>query len=281
MEIASKVKHSIKLACFDIDGTLIGSTGELSAAVRREVRRIQRQGVSTCVASGRPPYAAKYVIEELGLLAPGVFCAGALVFDPRQRRALTLQSVDAASVQAVLEAVRDAQLYCELYTEHYYVVEQISEIQQAHSRVLRVEPQLHNLRAIACNEPVIKLLLGAGDEASKARLRTIEQQFPQLHFAYAHMVSHPHWDFASVVSSNASKREAFKLLCDFHGISSADVISFGDAHSDVDFLQLAGIGVAMGNASDAVKAVADFTTAGVEQDGVALALREFIPIPAN
>ena len=58
------------------------------------------------------------------------------------------------------------------------------------------------------------------------------------------------------------------------GFSKEDTIAFGDGPNDLDMLSFAGIGVAMGNARDTVKANADFITRDVEQDGIAYALKE-------
>ena len=62
------------------------------------------------------------------------------------------------------------------------------------------------------------------------------------------------------------------LLC----VEQSDVIAFGDAGNDIDMIRFAGLGIAMGNASDDLKAVADFITATNEEDGVAKVLENFV-----
>ena len=77
--------------------------------------------------------------------------------------------------------------------------------------------------------------------------------------------------FASIIDIQADKKAAFEYLLQQQGLTAAQVMSFGDAQSDKQFLQLAG-GVAMGNAAPDVKAVASFTTKAVWEDGIAYAL---------
>ena len=67
-----------------------------------------------------------------------------------------------------------------------------------------------------------------------------------------------------------SKSSGIKRVADYYGLEVADTISFGDSFNDLDMLKAAGIGVAMGNAPDVVKASADVVTDSVENDGVAI-----------
>ena len=78
------------------------------------------------------------------------------------------------------------------------------------------------------------------------------------------------------MNKNCSKSSALKALCSYLGISQNEVIAFGDGDNDIDMLQFAGVGVAMGNASDYVKSKADYITLSNEENGVAHTLYETI-----
>lgn len=71
------------------------------------------------------------------------------------------------------------------------------------------------------------------------------------------------------MNKNCSKSNALKALCKHLSISQTEVIAFGDGDNDIDMLQFAGIGVAMGNASNYVKSKADYVTLSNEENGVA------------
>ncbi|AYO29635.1 hypothetical protein D2962_02555 [Biomaibacter acetigenes] len=74
----------------------------------------------------------------------------------------------------------------------------------------------------------------------------------------------------------ASKETAVDFLIKRFGIERSQVIDIGDNYNDIDMLKYAGLGIAMGNASDEVKKHADFVTSTNDEDGVACALKKFI-----
>ena len=66
-----------------------------------------------------------------------------------------------------------------------------------------------------------------------------------------------------------------KRYLDIIGIKPEEIIAFGDAENDLDMIRFAGIGVAMGNGEEAVKAAADYVTADIDDDGIEKALKHF------
>ena len=78
-----------------------------------------------------------------------------------------------------------------------------------------------------------------------------------------------------MTNKNATKGFAVKGLCNALNIDHTNVMCFGDGENDIEMLEFAGIGVAMGNAEGEVKAVADYVTTDIDEDGVANALKHF------
>ena len=64
-------------------------------------------------------------------------------------------------------------------------------------------------------------------------------------------------------------------VLDYYGVSKEDTYGFGDGTNDIEMIKFAGVGVAMGNAEEPVKAVADFVTADIDDDGIEKALQHF------
>ena len=81
--------------------------------------------------------------------------------------------------------------------------------------------------------------------------------------------------FADVNLAGISKATGISAFADYYGIEMAEIMACGDGGNDIPMLKAAGIGVAMGNASEAVKASADFITDTVENDGLCKALKNF------
>ncbi len=264
-----------KLAFFDIDGTLLGLDGNYSQRVRDAVLALRQAGVRTAVASGRPRFAADFLIEQLQLRDAGLFYTGALVQEP-DGDVLALHSLDDDTVQALVKGGREQGLYTEVCGLNEFFVDQLTELGQLHAEHLRVTPVETDLLALRGQFPVIKILFAAHNAEEQLRLLALEQQFPQLVFAYAKMAAKPDWLFASVISGAACKHQAFDHLLAYHGVSADEVMSFGDAQSDMIFLQRAGLGVALGNAAPEVQAVAGMVTRPVWEDGVALVIERHL-----
>ena len=78
-----------------------------------------------------------------------------------------------------------------------------------------------------------------------------------------------------IIAAGGGKMAGIKRYLEHIGIAPEEIIAFGDAENDLDMLRYAGIGVAMGNADEEVKAVADYVTADVDDDGIEKALKHF------
>ena len=262
-------KPELKLALFDVDGTLLNIDGNYTARVQNSIARVQSLGVKTAVASGRPFFATQFLWEELGLIDAGVFCTGAQVFEPRTNTLHKTHTLPQPTVAALLKTLRANSYYYELYTDTGLYIERdiAPEILAVHSAHLRAKASLQNFDDVTA--PVVKLLVGVDVDVDGDALQVMEREFPGCIFAYARLPAYSRWLFVSIIDRAASKRTAFDFLLTHYDITPENVISFGDAQSDMAFITMAGVGVAMGNASDEVKNVADIVTAPVWDDGVA------------
>lgn len=264
--------RDIRLAFFDIDGTLLGLDGNYTQRLKTAIAAARRFGIKTAIASGRPKFAADFLINELNLTDAGVFYTGGLVYDPSSDTVLAQHPLPDQLVEKLLQAAKILNLYTEVCTADHFYVEQQTDIGLCHSEHLRVSPSQCDLHSLIGVQPIIKLLFAVTTRVDHEKLYRLEKEFTQAVFAYARLASQPDWLFASVICTQACKEKAFQQLIDYHGVNAGQVIAFGDAQSDMTFLSMAGIGVAMGNANDQVQAVADLVTLPVWEDGVALVL---------
>ena len=74
---------------------------------------------------------------------------------------------------------------------------------------------------------------------------------------------------------SSGKSAGIRRYLEEHGLDRSEIMAFGDGENDIDMLKFAGIGVAMGNSSDLVKAAADYVTDTIDNDGIEKALRHF------
>ncbi len=264
----------IRLAFFDIDGTLLDSHGQIHPQLYVAITRLKSKGIKTAIASGRPYFAARFLVDELDVNDAGMFYTGAHLFDPLVQQTLLEIPLPVADALAVVQTAQALDLYAEVYTPSGFYVQEQTEISRVHTAHLRVNPELDDLATVVMRNNVSKLLVGVNRATQGDKISILEQQFPQLIFARAYLAAYPDWQFASVISGAATKQRAFDFLLHHHQLKPHQVIAFGDAESDMDFLQMAGIGVAMGNANENVKAVADWVTKTADEAGVAYALSQ-------
>lgn len=269
-----RLPTGIKLAFFDIDGTVLGLDGHYTERLKRALVAARDRGIRLAVASGRPKFAADFLIDELDLKDAGLYYTGALVMDPQSGECLAQYPLGDGQASELIQKAADLGIYTELCTRDNYYISQAHAISEQHSAHLRSRPKCTDLLAVIGREPVLKLLFAVTGVSEHPLLYRLETECPQLIFAYARMPSNPDWLFVSVIDRAACKRKGFKQLLDYHGVEAHEVVSFGDAQSDKVFLSLAGLGVAMGNAADDVKSVADVVTLPVWEDGVAVVLEQ-------
>lgn len=106
----------------------------------------------------------------------------------------------------------------------------------------------------------IRTLTFLGNEQG---VRELEQHFPELKFPmFAGGTG------ADVVERQISKAEGLKRLCAHYGIDMSHTVAFGDSMNDYEIIREAGVGVAMGNAIEPLKEVADYVTADIRNDGI-------------
>jgi Cof subfamily protein (haloacid dehalogenase superfamily) len=276
-ETSDTTKHNIQLVFFDVDGTLLAQDGNYSPLLKQQIHRLHSMGVKTAIASGRPSYAAQFLFEELGICDMGVFCTGAEIYHPSVKQHIQLHTLDNDRVILLTQRAKALGIYCELYTPNYHAVAQVSDISLVHAEHLRVAPLIADLEAVLLDElPIIKLLLGRDKASNEISLSLLASEFSELEFAFAHFLARPNWEFASVISPLANKQTAFELITGHYNIAAENVMSIGDSPSDISFIQQAGVGVAMGNASAQVKAEANYITLSADDDGVAFALQSLV-----
>lgn len=289
-QLNPEVASDIQLIFFDVDGTLLDSSGRYSAELQKSLVMLRERGFKLAIASGRPPFACQFLIDELGLIDTGLFYTGGLLYRAANKQSIAQHSLALNDARALFAAAQELGLYFELYDDRQFIVDPkhitAPEILAEHSKQLRVQPRQMDIQELLDSSadngvhspPWLKVLLGE-DSKQSSLLADLERRFSHLHFAYAKLPAYPSWRFASVIPKAADKHLAFDALLKHYGLTAQNVMAFGDAGSDKVFLQRAGLGVAMGNAAADVQACADVVCPSSDQNGVALALGHFFGEP--
>ncbi len=250
------------MVALDIDGTLVDHAGVLPEELRRSVRRVVTAGVPVVLATGRGWHATRPVFEQLGLPeGPAVTSNGAVTvtFPPVQLdRVLTFDPADV--IETVLREHPSAAIAAEVVGEGYRVTRRFPEGDlSGHIEVVSAE----ELAGSAVSRIVVRDP-GASDDAFVRLAERIG-----LH-GVSYFIGWSAW--LDIAPQGVNKATALADVVADLGHRAGDVLAIGDGRNDIEMLSWAGRGVALGDASAEVRAVADHVTARFADGGTALEL---------
>jgi Cof subfamily protein (haloacid dehalogenase superfamily) len=254
----------IKAIFFDIDGTLVSfQTHRMSERVKEALWTLRRKGVKLLVATGRPMVN----INNLeGFLFDGfITMNGALTYlDGKIVDGHPLTREDARKVAA---------LATELDTTAWVFTEDFSGVNQMTAKATAFAERIHIFPSGFVD---LERMAETTDIYEYTFFISIEDEHRLLRPILSH-ADYPRWhpDFTDIVAKGLSKASAASILLDRLGIAREECMAFGDGGNDVPLIEYAGIGVAMGNAAEEVKAVADLVTRSVDEDGIVATLKNF------
>lgn len=254
------------LVALDIDGTLVDSANEMSSAVHAAVLAIRDAGIETVISTGRAIPGVMDTVGKLGFTEGyAVASNGAVVFtyDPVEViHAVTFDASDA--VRRVMEQVPDAIVAVEEVGTGFRVNRPFPE--QEISGQFVVE----DVEALIA-EPVTRVVIRSTDH-TPAEFTALVHDLGLTGTNY--FIGYSAW--LDLAPEGVSKASGLEVVCQRLGIAQADVLAVGDGNNDLEMLQWAGRGVAMGHGPDTLKAVADAVTGSIEEDGLATELKQYL-----
>jgi len=270
----------IKAAFFDIDGTIISiRTHLIPQATVDAIREIRTKGVKTFLCTSR---ARQFLTNIPGIEYDGLVClTGAHCIDS-DGNDISVSRMDPGDIAAaVLDAQQGRHPFIGLAADRIYA-------QQPEDPAIKFALASGGLKEddIEGGVSAFPDLTSAADPARVAQELGILQVtgfFPSgpEEVRMMNLMPNSHtqrWceSFVDIISDEVDKAHGLQSICQHYGFKRDEIIAFGDGANDISMLQYAGIGVAMGNASDNVKDVADFVTEDVDDGGLSKALRFLI-----
>ncbi|GAB4574604.1 MAG: Cof-type HAD-IIB family hydrolase [Anaerolineae bacterium] len=263
----------IRVIATDLDGTLLTSEHAISPRTERALKAAMARGVQVILATGKTVHSRQAVVARLGIATPGVFSQGLVLVDA-DGTVLYRRDLDAAVASPAL-AYAEARGYNAVAIADggtRILSEQASALTAFMEAHHEPPPALVGRLSVAVqNTPITKALI----EVPPAEMPAVRAELAALLGKRAVLVqSMP--QLLEILPPGASKGDGLRRLLAMLDISPDQVLALGDAENDLEMLTIAGIGVAMGNASPDLKAAADYVTASNDKDGVALAVERFV-----
>ena len=273
------MRSAPRLIISDIDGTFITSAGRVTGRLRAAVTRAVASGTHFGLATGRPHRWLLPVLEQLPL-SPVCVCAnGAVVYDPAEDRVLHAFEL-APSAMAEVVAVAERALSG---VPHGYGVERVGfSAFDPEEECFIITPEYNRDAWDSCfgvtdtadliSQPAAKLLVRC---SSMTSAQMYERIAPSVDPELAHVTYSMDEGLIEISCPGVDKAAGARFLAERYGVSAEETIAFGDMPNDLELLRWAGTGVAMGNAKDVLREVADQTTLTNDEHGVARVLERW------
>lgn len=261
-----------RLLAIDLDGTLLTPPPQKHITVRTRLalRQAAEAGVKLVIATGQNLAVLQNTCGDLPLQGPQIIENGAVLAD-LQGQISQAQLLPQQHVFPALDLLRAVGLHRAYHTIHQVYVDRQTPRAQDWYRppvppVIEVE-DVASLFPLSCVK-----IVGIGPEAL---IRARREEWTH-HFAGKLSVTQSSFDLIEFLHPEVSKGRALQKIVADLGLAPEEVVAFGDQQNDIGMLRFAGLGIAMGNAHDEVKAEADYVTSSNAEEGVALAMEELI-----
>lgn len=270
-----------KLICIDIDGTLLNRNHQISNCTKRAIRAAMNRGYIVTLVTGRRYLSTVDYARELDLDLPLICYNGGAILHSRSGQLLHAASIPRDFAHKIVRAWTGVSVPVFVYRYSMAPPDVYHQNDSDHPRVKT------NLAAEGPNVATVENLLQAVTW-DPLRIMTYgykeatEQCYHQFQDLYRQEKSQVYFTadqdtrYLEVLPHEATKANGLRWLCEYYKLSPNQVVAFGDNYNDLDMLEWAGLGVAMGNAVPEAKAVADLVTADRDKDGVAQVLERLL-----
>ncbi|MHB9861225.1 HAD family hydrolase [Streptomyces sp. YIM S03343] len=258
-----------RLLAIDVDGTLLNSRHKLSEATVNALAQARTEGVEVLLASSRGPRAMFPILSSLGLTDPCSFIGsqGALTGRYAADRALLIDAqhpIPVTTAREIVVAAGQHGVQVSWFAADDWYVSGFDHTVEREARIVGCAPEVRDLLAEE-NGPDKLMMIAPSDDV--APLQSIAAR---LSVDVRAQVSNP--TYLEVTRVDVDKAAAVVAYCDHRGITSAEVVAFGDGPNDLGLFAFAGTSVAPANARPEVLAAATLRTDSNDEDGIARAV---------
>lgn len=262
----------VSLVISDVDGTLVTHDKVLTARAIAAVHRLHEAGIGFSICSSRPPFGLRMMIEPLQLKLPfGGYNAGAIV-EP-DLTVVEEKLVPPAAAKRAVTVFRQHRVDCWVFTGNEWLIANPAGYNvDGEIRTVQTPPTVVPEFVDAHFAAVGKIVGPSTDHPLIVRLT--EKLRTELVGRAAVARSQPY--YCDVIAPGIDKGRLVELLAARLAVAQAEILVLGDMENDLEMFGKAGFAVAMGNAADAVKRVAQATTLSNDEDGFAVAIERYV-----
>lgn len=262
----------IRLIATDMDDTLLDAGSNLTERTRNALQKAMEAGVMVSLSSGRMTESMIPFAQNIGVNAPMILFNGAMIYDHRTDETLFANPIPADIALGVAKMIEEMGIYLQIYPGKGYYCNRRCEHTDRYEASIRVKcTELGVPVSQWMQGSMVKMLAIATPEVIDEAQKKLRAAFPKgVNF----MKSKAH--YLEIVGEGIDKGSAIRVLAEKMGISTDEIMAFGDGQNDASMLAAAGLGVAMENAVNECKTAAKLIAPRNTEDGVAQVIEQFL-----
>jgi Cof subfamily protein (haloacid dehalogenase superfamily) len=268
-------ESAVRLMAIDVDGTLLDGSHRLRADVREAVNRLAASGCAVALATARGPQAVVEIVGQFDF-APSLICFSGGWIGELDSTSMRLVSVrldrrlPADIARSIVSQAINQGVEPNVFTPDTWRVRKLTDEIVEETRIVNLQPLVSD-ELLADDVEPSKIMLISRLEVADEALPPIERSIQSIS-----TVTFSKRNYLEILPVGVNKAKAVAALAQFLGVDLSEVAAIGDGLNDLEMLSEAGFAIAMGNASDRVKAAADLIVGSNDDAGVAQAVNEIL-----
>jgi len=252
-----------KLILFDVDGTLYDNANRCIRPLTLEaIAKLKALGHEIVIATGRAYFMLEALKAILPLVSHFILINGQHII--ANGKVIYEDTIEETKVENLISSLKELNITYGFQSSHSEAISDLNNnVEESFVKLdLNVPPQNKDFHKM---QKVYQMWCFCTPEQAKI----VEAKNPD--FTFVKWLSEGY----DIIKKGQSKGKGLKKLLDYLQFPKEHVIAFGDGDNDIEMLDIAGLGIAMGNATENLKAVSDYVTRNVDDDGIYYALKHF------
>jgi hypothetical protein len=260
----------IKMVVTDIDGTIYTPEQGITDNVKNCIQNLVKNGVIVVIATGRTYLSAKVVADKIGIKCPLICYQGGLT-KSYEGEILEVKYLNEKIAREIIELARRRNIHLNVYVNDTLYVENDDKYIKDYIGDKGIDYfKVNSFDELDFSKLNKMLAIKYDSEFIEALIDELKSKYPQIYVVKSFKY------FCEIANKEATKGNAIKFLAKKYGFSEKEVLAIGDQNNDIEMVETAGVGVAMGNGTEQIKKVANYITDSVENDGFVKAIDKFV-----
>ena len=246
---------NIKIAFFDIDGTLVDmNTKQISKKMIETLQALQQKGIKLCIATGRPPFSVPHfegVDFDAYLTFNASYCYG-------EKGVIFKNAIPTKDVMKIIENAKSICRPLTIANAHRMGANGEDGDMKEYFAISKQQVQIVDDFEQLAKSDIYQIMMGCQKDQYEQVLKDVDGA-----------IITAWWDRAiDIIPANGGKGLGVEKVLEYFQLEAQDAIAFGDGSNDIEMLKAVGYGIAMGNASEDVKEIADDICDSVAEEGI-------------